>query len=153
MKTVRRRVQVIGPGPRGFLIVQVGSRPWHVAVDLIPPDLRLPNRSFVALIRGGEVVAVEPRGEVWLTIQDRIRAVLNAQWDPIGVAGSVDDEYDGYIAELYELLRLGTPADGIAECLSRIEVESMGFKPPSRDRLLPPALALRALELPDVEPP
>ena len=36
----------------------------------------------------------------WLTIQDQIRAVLNSDWDPIGVADIVDDEYDMYIAHI-----------------------------------------------------
>ena len=36
----------------------------------------------------------------------RVRAVLNEHWDPIGVVGNhgLDDEYDSYVATLYVML-------------------------------------------------
>jgi hypothetical protein len=46
---------------------------------------------------GGDVVRVEPAGRIWLTIQDQMRVVLNGDWDPIGLADIVDDEYDTYV--------------------------------------------------------
>jgi hypothetical protein len=34
-----------------------------------------------------------------------VREVLNQDWDPIGVDGKVDDEYDGYAAKIAVMLR------------------------------------------------
>ncbi|WP_431923127.1 hypothetical protein [Amycolatopsis tucumanensis] len=45
-----------------------------------------------------------------------IRLLLN-EWDPIGVADSVDDEYDCLVWPLLSRLRAGAGVDGIREYL------------------------------------
>ncbi len=94
---IRRRVTIIGPGARGFVRASDRLEPDEtVFIDVpsehLPPNLRLPNSTFVAFIVGRDLVRVETDGEAWLEIQDRIHEVLNQQWDPIGVADIVEDE-------------------------------------------------------------
>ena len=60
---------------------------------------------------GSKFKRVEPAGAVWLDIQRQIGAVRNEHWDPIGVADSVADEYDIYIAGLYAMLKQGESSD------------------------------------------
>lgn len=52
------------------------------------------------------------------------------EWDPIGVKGSPEaaSEYDGYRAGVMELLREEASAERIAEHLSGVERERMGFQ-------------------------
>ena len=149
-----RRVEakVIGPGANGLLKVSVGRNQGQfiadVPADRLPESLRLPNSQFVAVIEGRDLIRVESSGNIWLEIQDEIRAVLNANWDPIGVADSVTDEYDSYIGHLYALLKRESADDVIVEHLRRIETERMGLDEPSRDRLRAVVARLRQLELP-----
>ena len=51
-------------------------------------------------------------------------------WDPIGVKDVPEaaSEYDGYRAGVMQLLRSGAPGDAIAEHLSRVGEERMGFR-------------------------
>lgn len=92
---------VLGPGRPGEVKVTLGRGQQQfvtdVPVELLPPSLRLPNSEFVAVVSGRDVVRVEPAGRVWLTIQNQIRNVPNSDWDAIGVADIVDDEYEIYI--------------------------------------------------------
>jgi hypothetical protein len=37
-------------------------------------------------------------------IEDQIRGILDNEWDAIGVADIVDDEYDMYIGHIHSLL-------------------------------------------------
>src|ERR1700704_5134879 len=107
MGETRLEAVVVGPGAPGFLKVAFG-RDHHrfvadVPADRLPPSLRLPNSQFVGVVEGRDLIRVESAGRAWLEIQDHIRAVLNASWDPIGVAGEVGDEYDGYIGGIFSL--------------------------------------------------
>lgn len=151
MSERRLEATVIGPGASGMLKVSVGRGAGQfvadVAVDRLPDSLRLPNAQFVAVVEGRDIVRVEPRGASWMEIQDQMRVVLNECWDPIGVAADVADEYDGYIAQLYGLLQRETD-DAIVERLRDIEVEHMGLKEPSHDRLREVVHRLRQLNLP-----
>lgn len=137
-----------------------GSKLWwwgrqvryvDVPFDRLPPLLRLPNSQFVAVVEGREVVRVESAGRIWLTIQDQIRSVLNADWDPIGVADIVDGEYDGYIGHIYSLLAGNVSERTIAEHLFSIERERMGLQGTPMDRLLAIAAKLRSLQLPSLD--
>jgi hypothetical protein len=154
-----RRIQatVLGPGPPGHLKVTLGRGKGEfvseVSADLLPASLRMPNSQFVAVVKGRELLRVETEGRPWLVIQDRIRTVLNAEWDPIGVADAVEDEYDMYIGHIYSLIRTGVSEQAIAEHLSQIEHERMGLSPAPIDRLLPVASHLRALQLPALKEP
>jgi hypothetical protein len=106
--------------------MRLGQREQDVPAERVPPSLRIPNALFVAVVDRGQFQRVEPAGREWLEIQDRIRAVLNEDWDPIGVAGDVDDdEYDSYIAPIYHLLREGATPAGLADYLLQIETERM----------------------------
>lgn len=153
----RLEAVVVGPGAPGFLKIAFG-RDHHrfvadVPADTLPPSLRLPNSHFVGVVEGRDLIRIESAGEAWLEIQDRIRAVLNATWDPIGVAEDVDDEYDGYIGGIFSLLRREASVDVIAEHLSRIEVERMGLAGSPFTHLREVAVKLRMLQLPVVGGP
>jgi hypothetical protein len=154
MSGVRRRVTIVGPGPRGFLRAHYQLDPDEtVAIDVrtetLPPDLRLPNTTFVGFIIGRDLVRVEADGEAWLEIQNRIRDVLNQQWDPIGVADIVGDEYDGYIGEIHGLLKSGASLVAIAEHLRSIEAVRMEVRVSPREKLRSVVESLQRLELPD----
>jgi hypothetical protein len=154
MSGVRRRVTIIGPGARGLLRARYQLEPDEtVGIDVpsekLPPELRLPNATFVGFIIGGDLVRVEADGETWLEIQNRIRDVLNQQWDPIGVADIVGDEYDGYIGEIHGLLKNGASLVAIAEHLRSIEAVRMQVRVSPPEKLHSVAESLQRLELPD----
>src|ERR1700739_3777335 len=124
----RLEAVVLGPGQPGQLKVTFGrGQKQFVAdfsVELLPPSLRLPNSTFVAVVQGRDFVRVEPAGRVWLTIQDQIRAVLNSDWDPVGVVtDNIDDEYDMYIGHIYSLLTRDSSEQDIAEYMLWVELE------------------------------
>jgi hypothetical protein len=118
-----------------------------VPMERIPTSLRLPNSSFVAVVAGGDFVRVETAGREWIEIQDQTRSVLNAAWDPIGVANT-GDEYDGYIAGIYSLLQSGASQQMLAKHLGSIEGKQMGLRGSSMDKLLAVAGRLCKLQLP-----
>jgi hypothetical protein len=157
MSGVRRRVTVIGPGATGFLRASYRLEPDEccidVPVEMVPASLRAPNAAFVGVIDGRNLVRVEAAGESWLDIQDKVREVLNREWDPIGVAEVVDDEYDIYIEELYRLVKSNAREQEIADRLHTIEAERMGLRASAAAHLRAVAVSLRHLQLPDVETP
>jgi hypothetical protein len=150
----KRRLQavVIGPGNPGTLKIQVrrgGSTfVMDVQAEKIPSELRLPNSSFVALVNGRDFVAVDLLGNTWVEVEDRIRTILNGDWDPIGVAQAVDDEYDGYIEGILALLTRATGVDELMEHLRSIEIDRMALRGSSPDKLRTVPEALRSLQLP-----
>jgi hypothetical protein len=95
---------------------------------------------------------VEIDGEAWLEIQERVRDVLNQQWDPIGVADVVEDEYDGYIGEIYAPLKSGSSEAELAEHLRSIEADEMELRVSPIEKLRTVADSLRRLELLNVRP-
>ncbi len=145
-----RRVEarVIGPGARGHLRVRLGQREQDVPMDRLPPTLRALNSEFVAVVQGGNLLRIDALGPAWLDIQDKVRSVLNRSWDPIGIAGDVEDEYDSYIADIYEMLRVGSSPHDLAAHLLQIETESMGLHGSPGLQRLEVARQLLALELP-----
>jgi hypothetical protein len=96
-------------------------------------------------------VQFDPDGEAWLTIQDRIRPVLNESWDPLRFNGLVPDEYDGYIAGVYALLRRHASASEISDHLHRIETESMSQRHSFWGCRITAAMELLTLDLPEVD--
>jgi hypothetical protein len=155
MSGIRRRVTIIGPGASGFVRATYRLEPDEtvtidVPSDNLPPDLQLPNAMCIGLIVGRDLVRVEADGEAWLQIQDKIREALNQEWDPINVADIVEDEYDGYIGEIYGLLKSGASEAGIAEHLRSIEAGKMELRISSAEKLHSVAKSLRRLDLPDV---
>lgn len=155
MSGIRRRVTIVGPGAKGFVRASYLLEPDEtVTIDVpsehLPSNLRLPNSTFVALIVGRDLVRVETDGEAWLDIQDKVRDVLNQQWDPIGVADIVEDEYDAYIGEIYQLLKSDSTEATITGHLRSIEADKMGLRVSPLEKLRSVAKGLRRLDLPDV---
>ena len=137
----RLEAVVLGPGPPGQVKVAVGRGQQQfvadVPVELLPSSLRLANSEFVAVVEGRDVVRVEPAGRAWLSIQNQMRDILNRDWDPIGVADIVADEYGMYIGQIHSLLAKCATENEIAEYLLWVEVERMGLTgTPIRQRLL-----------------
>lgn len=158
MSERRLEAAVIGPGKPGFLKVALGCGQGQFVADVpferLEPSLRVPNSHFVAVVEGRELVRVEPAGRIWLTIQDEIRSVLNADWDPIGVVGDgINDEYDSYIGRIYSLLLSGASEQDIAQHLLSIEVDWMGLTGTPMDQLRTVAAMLIKLQLPRVQKP
>ena len=59
-----------------------------------------------------------------------LRQLLHWRWDPIGIAGAFPaaaDEYDSYPPGIVSALRQGASSREIAELLTRIEQDQMGF--------------------------
>jgi hypothetical protein len=89
------------------------------------------------------------KNRAWKEVHERIRPVLMQAWDPIGVKAIPEaaDEYDGYIAGIYALLRDGASDEQIARHLSDIETKEMGLSSaPSRYASV--IAQLRSLQLP-----
>jgi hypothetical protein len=153
----RLEAVVLGPGRPGEVRVTVGRGQKQfvadVPVGLLHPSLRLPNSEFVAVVNGRDLVRVEPAGHVWLTIQNQIRNVLNSDWDPIGVADIVDDEYDMYIGQVHSLLAKDASEQDLAEYLLWVELERMGLTGTPMNQLLQVAKNLINLHLPPLQNP
>jgi hypothetical protein len=86
-------------------------------------------------------------------VENRIRAVLQLDWDPIGLDDAVGDEYDSYIGSIYSLLHKGASEAEVAQHLRSIETERMGLPGASLEQLRLVGAKLRALELWGLKPP
>ena len=82
-------------------------------------------------------------------IRVQIRHVLLDVWDPIGVkdAPNAQDEYDGYIGKLFELLMSNAPDAELVEHLYWAAHDQMGFEAARRSDMLSTVEALRKIEL------
>ena len=153
----RLEAVVLGPGRPGRVKVTLGRGEQQfvadVPVELLDPSLRMPNSEFVAVVNGRDIVRVERAGKSWLIIQNQVREVLNRDWDPIGVADIVGDEYDGYIGEIHSLLAKHASEKDISDYLLSVEVERMGLTGTSDDQRLRVARNLQNLQLPTLENP
>ena len=153
MSERRLEALVIGPSNPGLLKIQFGRGQGafvtNVPADQIPAPLRIPNSNFIALVEGRDFVRIDPLGSAWIEVEDRIRTILNNDWDPIGVAHAVDDEYDGYIAGILTLLRRGSSIERLVEHLRSIEVHRMALSESPQKTLRAVAEALHGLQLPD----
>jgi len=130
-RLVTRGTAQLGPGRPGQVKVTLGHGQQQfvadVPVELLTSSLCLPNSEFVAVVKGRDVVRVEPAGRAWLSIQNQMRDILNRDWDPIGVADIVANEYDMYIGQIHSLLAKCASENEIAEYLLWVEVERMGL--------------------------
>jgi len=81
-------------------------------------------------------------------IQAAIHDVLLHDWDPIGVADEeqAQDEYDSFIGGVYRLLASGASPEQVAEHLSTVEREDMGWEVPA-SALLPVARKLCEIDV------
>jgi len=93
-------------------------------------------------------VEEEAAGRPRLDLEVRVRHVLDER-DLIGVADEVEDEDDGCVNGVLDLLRSGASEHAIAGLLVAIEQERMGLAGDPLDRLLSVASRLRSLPLPD----
>jgi len=84
----------------------------------------------------------------WHELHARIRVILNARWDPLGVADRADDTYDSYVDGVHALLIKPASDDAIARHLQAIEVGAMGINGTPFEHLLRVAIELRRLEIP-----
>ena len=137
---------VLGPGSPGFVQVAAGHDSERfvtvVTVDKLPRQLRLPNAEFIGVFEGRDLIGVVAPTES-LGLYRHVRLVLNQSWDPIGVSGSVVDEYDGYVPDVVNLLRSDASDDVIAEHLRQIEVDRMALPGRPIDVLRQVVLRLR----------
>jgi len=79
-------------------------------------------------------------------VRSKIRAILMAEWDPIGVndVPEAADEYDSYIGGLYELLVQRASEEKICAYQRHIEIDRMEMVNSSREPLLPDSNRNRA---------
>ena len=70
-------------------------------------------------------------------------------WDPIGVKSepNAQDEYDGYIGQVYELLVTRASDESIGEYLWRVVTERMGLQADKND-MRDTVAALRQIDTP-----
>lgn len=79
----------------------------------------------------------------------QIRKVLLNVWDPIGVQNepNAQDEYDGYIGEIYGLLVKKATDQEITDRLLYIVRERMGLDAANAEDMQPTVRALRGIRL------
>jgi hypothetical protein len=75
----------------------------------------------------------------------RLREVLNRDWNPIGVARKVEDEYDGYAAKIAVMLRENASDEELLAYLEWAEFEHMGLGRCDQNRNLEVIAKLRNL--------
>lgn len=82
-------------------------------------------------------------------IRSQIRRVLLEVWDPIGVRNeqNAQDEYDGYVGEVYGLLVKKATDQEITERLLYIVRERMGLDAANSEDMQPTVKALREISL------
>ncbi len=78
-----------------------------------------------------------------------IRHVLLDVWDPIGIKDepNAQDEYDGYIGRLYELLVSGAPDADLVDHLYWAAHDRMGLREACRSDMQVTVKALREIPL------
>jgi hypothetical protein len=80
-------------------------------------------------------------------IRVQIRHVLLGVWDPIGIRDepNAQDEYDGYIGELYELITANAPESELIEYLYLAVHDHMGLDMARREDMVATASAIKAI--------
>ena len=83
-------------------------------------------------------------------IRDEIGHVLLEVWDPIGVKDepNAQDEYDGYVGEIFGLLSGGATDQQLTDRLLYFVNDRMGLSATAA-HMLPTIRALRAIKLPE----
>ena len=81
-------------------------------------------------------------------IRKQIHDVLLETWDPIGIKDepNAQDEYDGYIGKLYDLLTSGASDSEIMDYLHWSVYETIGLDA-TRDDMLPTLSELRKIDV------
>jgi hypothetical protein len=81
-------------------------------------------------------------------IRVQIRRVLLKTWDPVGVGDNpnAQDEYDGYIGKIYELLVADGPDSDLIDFLFWVAHENIGLDT-TRENMLPTLIELKLINL------
>jgi hypothetical protein len=82
-------------------------------------------------------------------IRSQIRKVLLNAWDPIGIQNepNAQDEYDGYVGEIYGLLVRRATDQEITDRLLYIVNDTMGLDAAKAEDMQPTVRALREIRL------
>jgi hypothetical protein len=82
-------------------------------------------------------------------IRSQIRKVLLNVWDPIGIQNepNAQDEYDGYVGEIYGLLVRRATDQEITDRLLYIVNDTMGLDAAKAEDMQPTVRALREIRL------
>jgi hypothetical protein len=82
-------------------------------------------------------------------IRNEIRRVLLDVWDPIGIKDlpNAQDEYDGYIGEIYELLASRAPDAKLSAYLHWVAHERMGFETALASNMADTVQALKKIDI------
>ena len=82
-------------------------------------------------------------------IRVQIRHVLLDVWDPVGIRDepNAQDEYDGYVGPIFDLLSGGATDEQLKDRLLYVVNETMGLSATSA-AMLPTIRALRLIEFP-----
>jgi len=130
----------------------VDGRSWakEIGIDELHRWKHDPSVSNWVARSCGRLIRFEPYGDAWLTIQDRMRPILCDVWDPIHVGIVVRDEYDGYIADLYDLMQGGADHAGLVAFLLEVETRVMGMHRNAAEPRNEAARRLLELDLPVV---
>ncbi|MDQ0792825.1 hypothetical protein [Streptomyces sp. B1I3] len=78
------------------------------------------------------------------SVENGLRHLLN-EWDPIGVADDVQDEYDCMLAPLLQQLRVGADQTGIGEFLRHELEDHFGLDTLGTLGLRPETMAARVI--------
>jgi hypothetical protein len=84
------------------------------------------------------------------SIRIQIRHVLLEVWDPIGIKDepNAQDEYDGYLGGVYELLVGGSSDESIEDHLWKIVAINMGLDAAKKSDMAETVHALRKIQIP-----
>ena len=82
-------------------------------------------------------------------LRAQIHNVLLDVWDPIGIKDepNAQNEYDGYIGGLYDLLTSGAPDSALVDYLHRAVYENIGLDA-TREDMRDTVSALRKIDFP-----
>jgi hypothetical protein len=88
-------------------------------------------------------------GQKWTGVRGQIRRVLLGVWDPIGIKNepNAQDEYDGYVEAIYELLRQHVSEADLSGHLLYVVHELMGLDGAKMIDMEPTAKALKRIQI------
>jgi hypothetical protein len=76
---------------------------------------------------------------------DRVRDVINREWNPIGVSDLPADEYDSYVLPIASMIHHRSSDEALLRYMKWAEVEQMGLSPFDRDKAVKVIEILRAI--------
>lgn len=133
-----------------FWLAMLGVGAGVIAL-LIYAALRIIQRRNSEPIRSASLISPKPLAdkEESRRIRVQIRHVLLDVWDPIGIKDEPDaqDEYDGYIGHLYELLVANATDTELSNYLHRIAHDRMGFEESKASDTRATVAALRTIPI------